>query len=160
VFRLALATLLCCAPVGGARAWAAAKDPLAVEIARVDVDQAKQVEIVSQRKSADDRELTLVLKPKGEQFSIDLDLTGRDFQRVRIIVRGAKKSDVARYFTDIQRKVYIDLAKIPGVDIFRSGDDLTIDFTTPKAALVLPPEGRLLFREIFVPVDDKAKPAK
>jgi hypothetical protein len=99
-----------------------------------------------------------VLKPKGQQFSVDFDLTGRDFQRVHIYVQNAKKGDVVRYFTDVNRKVYIDLTRSRGVDIFRSGDDLVIDFTTPKAALVLPPEGRLLFRELLVEPDKYAKP--
>jgi hypothetical protein len=148
--------LICCAPLGAA--WAlAAKDPLAVEVARVDVDQAKHVDIVSQLKSPDGRELTIVLKPKGEQFSVDFDLTGRDFQRVRIKVQGAKNGDVVRYFTDVQRKVYIDLTRLPAVDLFRSGGEFVIDFTTPKAALMLPPEGRLLFRERMVEPDRNGK---
>jgi hypothetical protein len=142
-----------------AAALAAAKDPLAVEIARVDVDQAKQVDIVSQLKSADGRELTIVLKPNGPQFTVDFDLTGRDFQRVRIIVRGAKQGDIVRYFTDVNRRVFIDLTRLAGVELYRSGDDMMIDFTTPKVALVLPPEGRLLFREVLVEeTSDKKKP--
>ncbi|HEX4142560.1 MAG TPA: hypothetical protein VHY91_03345 [Pirellulales bacterium] len=157
VLRLALATLVCCAPLATAPVLAAAADPVAVDVARLDVDQVKHVDIVSQLSSADGRELSVVLKPKTGQFSVDFDLVGRDFQRVRIYVLGAKQGNAARYFTDVNRKVYIDLTRLAGVDLFRSGDTFVIDFTTPTVALILPPEGRLLFRDLSFEPDAKAK---
>ncbi len=137
---------------------AAPKEPLRIDVARVDADQAKHVEIVSQEMSADGRELAIVLKPTSQQFTVDFDLTGRDFKRVRITVRGVKKTEVARYFTDVNRKIYIELTRLPGVDISRFGDDMVIDFATPKAALVLPPEGRLLFKQMYVRAGEEDKP--
>ena len=92
MLRLALAIALCCAPVGASRALAAAKNPPRVDVVRVDSEQAKHVEIVSQEISADGRELSVVLKPITDQFSVEFDLIGRDFKHVQITVRGVQKS--------------------------------------------------------------------
>jgi hypothetical protein len=152
VFRLALAIVICCAPVAARWAQAATINPPHVDVVRVDTEQAKHVQIESQEVSADGRELSVVLKPIDGQFTVDFDLIGRDFKRVRITVLGLKRTEAVRYFTDIKRlKVYIDLTQLPGVNINRIGDDTVIEFATPRAAKIMPPEGRLMVKKGTLP---------
>jgi len=152
------ATVACGTLAEHADAWPPRKDPTVVEVAHVDADQVKLVEIVSQRQSRDGRVLDVVVQPKAQQFTVDFDLGWRRFDRVRITVLGAQKRDIVRYFPDLgRRQVYFDLTKQKGVDFYPAGDNMVIDFVNAHAAHILPPEGRLLFREVmFEGVDDKA----
>ena len=119
-----------------------------VDVARVDTDQAKGVEIVSQKMSPDGRQLAIEVRPTKKQFSFDLDVSGRDFQHVVVTVRGVRRWQIVRYLTDPDRaKASIDLLHLPGVKIAKVGEDSTIDFTTLRATKVLAPTGRLMLKQ-------------
>jgi hypothetical protein len=145
VLRWSLAVVVVCA---AAPAWAV--EWRKADVAHVNSDQAKLVEIVSQMKSADGKELAIELRPGKEQFSVDLDFTGQDFQRVKITVRGVNRWQIARYLTDPQReKASIDLLHHPGVKLIVAEKDAVIDFSTPRAAHILAPTGRLLLKQLY-----------
>jgi hypothetical protein len=132
--------------------------PRPLDIARTNSDQAKIVEIVSQKISPDGGDLAIVLKPSTKRFSVDLKFNGRQFQRVKVTIRGVKRLEIARYLTDINReKASIDLIHEPEVRISQVGDDTLIDFVTPRAAHLLPPDGRLLLKDGDSD-DDKSSP--
>ncbi len=150
--RFWLALLIGCVP-----AIAVSAEPRKVDVVRVDSEQAKSVEIVSQKMSADGKVLWVELKPNGKRFSVDFDLTGHTFDRVKITIRRMKKLDIARYQTDYRRaKASINLHDSPGVRIEPDGEDTVIDFMLPRAARILGPEGRLLVKEA---TDQGEKPA-
>jgi hypothetical protein len=151
--RITLALLLCCAPL-----CAVAGEPRAVDVARVNSDQAKQVEIVSQTLSADGSQLEMVFRPLDRRFSVDFDLIGRDPDWVRITIQGVRKWDVLRYQADPQRRLAsIDLTKLPGVRITTVEKSIVIDLATPHAAHILAPEGRFLFKEGYESIKGEEK---
>jgi hypothetical protein len=124
----------------------AGADP--VEVAQIDVGQAKQVEITSQEISEKGTELTVVLKPKDQQFSVDFNWDQTDFRRVKILVKGCKAWDTVRYFPTVKhgKQHFFNLLTLRGVDVDHSGNDCLIQFLTPSSLKLLPPSGRLVFR--------------
>src|ERR1700736_1994397 len=83
--NFALAILLLAAPI---------KSGLeTVDIVHVDKTQSNSVEVVSQERTGDGRELTVVFRPKSgkDQFTADFDFGLNKFDRVKIVVEGAKK---------------------------------------------------------------------
>jgi hypothetical protein len=131
---------------------AAAEPEPVLDIARLDTGQGRKVEIVRQETSSKGTEVTIVLNPKDEQFTVDLNWDGTDFRHVTILVKGATAWDTVRYFPTMKRgavdhgKHYFDLMKIKGVVVEKSGSDCSIEFKTPAALKLLPPSGRLMFR--------------
>ncbi len=120
----------------------AAEPEPAVEVAKIDVGQAKKVEIVRQDVSNKGTELLVVLNPKDEQFTVDFDWDATDFQHVRILVKGAKKWDTVRYFPTVKHsrgKTFFNLMKTRGVNVDGAGNDCAIDFVTPASLKLLPP---------------------
>jgi len=121
-----------------------------VDVVRIDSDQAKRVDVVSQELSKDGYEMTIVLKPKHEQFSADFSFAAAGLKRVKIVVKGAKKWDTVRYFPNVKKgKTFINLMESKGVTIEKVGNDCVIEATKPPAIHLLAPEGRLLFRMAY-----------
>jgi hypothetical protein len=126
-------------------------EPL-IDIARLDSGQAKKVEVVRQEATNKGTELTIVLNPKDEQFSVDFDWDATDFRKVTVLVKGAKAWDTVRYFPTVKsggtsrNTIFFDLMKTRGVIVDKSGNDCSIEFRTANSLKLLPPGGRLIFR--------------
>ncbi len=120
-----------------------------VEVAKLDVGQSKKVEIVRQETAKKGTELTVVLNPKDDQFTVDFDFDGAEYRYVKILVKGATKWDTVRYFPTVKHsvgKTYLNLLTMRGVNVEKKDNDCAIEFTTPSALKLLPPGGRLVFR--------------
>ena len=133
-------------------AVAAAEPEPPIDIARLDTSQSRKVEIVSQEASNKGKDLTIVLNPKDELFTIDFNWDATDYRYIKILIKGAKGWDTVRYFPTVRRGTssrtnnYFNLMKMKGVVVDKSGNDCAIEFKTPAALKLLPPGGRLMFR--------------
>jgi hypothetical protein len=117
------------------------------DVVRLDSGQSKLVEVVSQEKNDAGDDVTIVLNPKADQFTVDFDWQWTNFRHMVIVVKGGKKWDTLRYFPAPKKgKYFVELNKTRGIIVDDSGPDCRIEFKSLDAAKELPPYGRLLFR--------------
>jgi hypothetical protein len=121
-----------------------------LDVVQIDSDQGKRVEVVSQELTKDGSEMTIVLRPKNEQFSADFAFPAAGLKRVKIVIVGARKWDTVRYFPNIKKgKTFINLMETKGVTVEKVGNDCVIEANKAPAVHLLAPEGRLLFRMAY-----------
>jgi len=103
------------------------------------------VEVLERVASRNGRQLTLTMKPRSEDFDIDLDFEGTRLHAMRMIFKHTAEPKHLDYVMSQRAANSLNLLHMRGVRLSRSGEDCVIDFDA-HALRLFGPTGRLRMR--------------